>query len=89
MVKKWLFLAVVLPAACMFAQDAGPGPQIPSNTAPPLLQRPYEAVRDFFNFYALANAIFDSNGYYNSIGGSSGSSAGIMVGGGATGFHQF
>src|SRR6201999_4157197 len=64
-------------------------PPAPGNTAPPVLQKPYEAVRDFFNYYALANVLYDTNGYYATGNGTPGASAGIQVGGALSGYHQW
>ena len=84
--KLVVVLALIIPAGPLLAQDSGGS--VPSNTAPPLLQRPYEAVRDFFNLFAFANGIYDSNGAY--LGAqNSGGGIGTEVGGGATGYHQF
>lgn len=89
--KFLVFLLLTLSLAPAFAQenpDAGSQSQIPGNTAPPMLQKPYETLRDFFNFFAFANGVLDSNGAYlqNS---NSGATFGQMVGGGAAGYHQF
>jgi uncharacterized protein YaaQ len=80
-------LAVILSAGLVLAQDNVPPP--PGNTAPPLLQRPYEAARDFFNYYALANVVYDTNGYYVTNNQSPGSSTGMELGGGISGYHQW
>ena len=63
--KSALLIALLLPAGCLFGQRT----EVPGNAAPPLLQRPYEAARDFFNFYAFANSTFDTNGSYLNSGG--------------------
>jgi hypothetical protein len=90
-VKFLVFLLVTLSFSTAFAQenpDSGTQTQIPGNSAPPLLQRPYEAAVDFFNFFAFANGVTDSNGAY--LGNrNSGAAFGEMVGGGASGYHQF
>ncbi len=85
MVKFAVLIALLLPAGCLFGQES----QVPGNTAPPMLQRPYEAARDFFNVYAFANATYDTNGYYLNNGANSGASAGVSAGGGASGYHQW
>jgi hypothetical protein len=90
-VKFLVLLAFILPVGSLLAQDpsnTGSQSQIPSNTAPPLLQRPYEAVKDFFNFFAFANGVLDTNGAYLQ-NANSGSVFGEQIGGGAAGFHQF
>ncbi len=84
--KFVVLLALIIPAGPLLAQDNGG--QMPGNAAPPLLSRPYEAVRDFFNFFAFANGVFDSNGAY--LGAAhSGAGVGTEVGGGASGYHQY
>ncbi len=90
-VKFLVFLAFALSAGSLLAQDApdnGSQSQIPGNTAPPLIQKPYEAVKDFFNFFAFANGVLDSNGAYLQ-NANQGASFGGVLGGGASGFHQF
>ena len=89
--KFFILLVFTLSVSVVFAQDnggSGSQSQIPGNTAPPLIQRPYEAVKDFFNFFAFADGVLDSNGAYlqNSTAGAS---FGERIGGGAAGFHQF
>lgn len=89
--KFLVFVVVTLSAGSVFAQDTtggGTQSQIPGNTAPPLIQKPYEAVKDFFNFFAFANGVLDTNGAYLQ-NANQGASFGEMVGGGASGFHQF
>jgi hypothetical protein len=83
-----MVLAMVVPAGLAIAQDPNNVPPAPGNTAPPLLAKPYEAVRDFFNYYALANVVYDTNGQYVS-GGGAGSSAGVQLGGGVSGYHEW
>ena len=85
--KLVVVLALIIPAGPLLAQDSGGS--VPSNAAPPLLQRPYEAVRDFFNFFAFANGLYDSNGAYLGAENPSMGGIGTEVGGGATGYHQF
>ncbi len=89
--KILVLLTVTLLAGSAFAQenpDTTSQPQIPGNTAPPLLQKPYETVKDFFNFFAFANGVLDSNGAYVQ-NANVGETFGEMVGGGASGYHQF
>ena len=90
-VKFLVLLAVTLPVGALYAQDSsntGSQSQIPPNTAPPLLQRPYEAAKDFFNFFAFANGVLDTNGAYLE-NANSGATFGETVGGGASGYHAF
>jgi hypothetical protein len=88
-VKFLVLLALILPVGSLLAQDPNnTGSQIPSNTAPPMLQRPYEAVKDFFNFFAFANGVFDTNGAYVQ-NANAGHVFGELIGGGASGFHKF
>lgn len=91
-VKFLVLLILTLSLSSAFAQQnpdtAGSQSQIPGNTAPPLLQRPYEAAKDFFNFFAFANGVLDSNGAYLE-NANAGATFGEMIGGGASGYHQF
>jgi hypothetical protein len=90
-VKFLVLLAVTLPVGSLFAQDSnntGSQSQIPGNTAPPLLQRPYEAAKDFFNFFAFANGVLDTDGAYLQ-NANSGATFGETLGGGASGYHAF
>jgi hypothetical protein len=90
-VKVLVLLLVTLSFGVAFAQenpDNGSQSQIPGNTAPPLLARPYEAAKDFFNFFAFASGVSDSNGAYLE-NANAGATFGEMIGGGAAGFHQF
>lgn len=82
MVKFAVLIALLLPGGFLSAQE------VPGNTAPPLLQRPYEAARDFLNVYAFADATLDSNGAYLN-GANTGSTTGFSAGGGANGYHQW
>ena len=84
--KLAVLIAFIVPACPLLAQSGGG--QTPGNTAPPLLGRPYEAAKDFFNFFAFADGVFDSNGTYLGAA-NSGGGVGIDVGGGASGYHQF
>ena len=89
--KFFVFLILTLSVGAAFAQnipDTGGQSQIPGNTAPPLLQKPYETVRDFFNFFAFADGVMDSNGAYLESA-NAGASFGERLGGGAAGYHQF
>ena len=89
MLKSVVLLALLLPTGRLFAQRGSEAsPPVPGNTAPPMLQRPYEAVRDFLNFYAFADGTYDSSGYYAS-GGNAGAGIGLVVGGGASGYREW
>lgn len=78
-----LVLALLIPVSFAAGQEA------PGNTAPPVLQKPYEVLRDFFNYYATAGFDYDSNGQYLLGGLQSGSAEGVSVGGGVSGVHNW
>lgn len=87
--KSAVLFALLIPVGCFAQSTSDSGERVPGNAAPPLLQRPYEAVRDFLNLYGYANGTFDTNGYYlNLTGGNSGSSAGVTAGGGVSGYQE-
>ena len=89
--KYIAFLAVTVLACPLLAQDSsnsGSSSQIPGNTAPPLLQRPYEAAKNFLNFFAFANGVLDTNGAYLE-NANAGSTFGTQLGGGVAGYHEF
>ncbi len=81
--KLGLLLALSMPASVALGQQA------PGNTAPPILQKPYETLRDFFNYYATAGVDYDSNGQYILGGLQPGSATGVALGGGASGVHNW
>ncbi len=85
--KRFVLLALSVSVGCGLAQDA-PRTQTPGDTGVPILARPYEAARDFFNFYAFANAVVDSTGL---LAGATSQQAGFgeEVGGGISGYHRF
>lgn len=82
--KLPILLAAILSATSALAQDAPPG-----NTSPPLLQKPYETLRDFFNYFATADYSYDNNAGYLIGGGHGGGASGLQVGGGASAFHNW
>ncbi len=98
--KSLIFVLLLLSASALLAQQpaavpppqAAPSPQTgtPADTTsnPVTLAQPFEAGRNFFNFFAYANGIFDDNSA--TIGGSqSFSGLGFEAGGGVTGYHEF
>lgn len=84
MKKVALLLATLLPTGLALGQTSAPG-----NTAPPILEKPYEAARDFFNYFATLGADYDSNGQYVGGGTGRGSAEGLTIGGGISGVHTW
>lgn len=98
LVKSLRFLLIPVLAGAAVAQqapDEPPQTQTPADvtSSPVTLSRPYEQPSNYFNFYAFANAVYDSTNPIFAPGEpqtSTGSSGwGGDFGGGFTGYHQF